>query len=56
LDELALTPKLFENGGVVIEQGGIMRGVQPDVFKRTYRLSDSRPIISLSADIKGLGN
>ena len=47
----AASPQVFENGGVIVEQGGTIRGVQPDIFVRTYRLRDGRPITSLT-DLK----
>jgi hypothetical protein len=47
----AASPQVFENGGVIVEQGGTIRGVQPDIFVRTYRLHDGRPITSLT-DLK----
>jgi len=48
----AASPQKFENGGVIVEQGGKMRGVQPDIFMRTYKLADGSPIKSLAKDIK----
>jgi hypothetical protein len=42
----AATPQEFANGGVIVEQGGKMRGVQPEIFERTYRLSDGGAIAS----------
>ena len=48
----AATPQVFANGGVVLEQGGKYRGVQPEVFVRTYRLHDGRPITSATDDLK----
>jgi len=47
----AASPQEFKNGGVIVEQGGKMRGVQPDIFLRTYQLSDGRPISSLTTDL-----
>lgn len=38
------TPQQFPNGGVIVQQAGGIRGVQPDVFSRTYRLADGRSI------------
>lgn len=40
----AASPQEFENGGVIVEQGGKMRGVQPDIFVRTYQLRDGNSI------------
>jgi len=47
----AASPQEFAQGGVIVEQGGKMRGVQPDIFVRTYRLSDGRPISAVT-DLK----
>ncbi len=33
----AATPQMFENGGVIVRQGDEFRGVQPEIFIRTYR-------------------
>ena len=38
----AASPQEFRDGGVIVEQGGKMRGVQTDIFVRTYKLSDGR--------------
>jgi hypothetical protein len=51
----AATPQVFENGGVIVAQGGELRGVQSDVFVRTYRLADGRRIESPTADLKVWG-
>lgn len=48
----AASPQKFKNGGVIVEQGGKMRGVQPDIFIRTYKLADGNSIQSLEKDIK----
>jgi hypothetical protein len=48
----AASPQEFKDGGVIVEQGGKMRGVQPDIFVRTYKLSDGRSISSVTADLK----
>lgn len=48
----AATPQVFTNGGVIVEQGGAMRGVQPEIFMRTYTLADGKPIRSLREDIQ----
>ena len=48
----AASPQEFKDGGVIVEQGGKMRGVQPDIFVRTYELSDGRSISSVTADLK----
>lgn len=47
----AASPQEFKDGGVIVEQGGKMRGVQPDIFVRTYKLSDGRSIASVAADL-----
>ncbi|UBF28980.1 hypothetical protein K9N68_14740 [Kovacikia minuta CCNUW1] len=47
----AATPQKFANGGVIVEQGGKMRGVQPDIFERTYRFSNGKAISSARTDI-----
>jgi hypothetical protein len=49
---LAASPQVFEDGGVIVEQGDEFRGVQPEIFLRTYRLGDGRQIASLTADLK----
>jgi hypothetical protein len=38
----AASPQVFEDGGVLVKQGGDIRGVQPEVFQRTYRHADGR--------------
>lgn len=38
------SPQEFADGGVIVEQGGKMRGVQPDIFVRTYKFSDGQAI------------
>lgn len=48
----AATPQVFENGGVIVRQGEEFRGVQPDIFMRTYRLQSGQPIASLTSDLK----
>jgi len=48
----AASPQEFKDGGVIVEQGGKMRGVQPEIFARTYKLSDGRSISSVTADLK----
>ena len=54
LEGPAATPQLFEDGGVIVEQGGQHRGVQPEVFVRTYRLVNGDQIASAETDIKAL--
>jgi hypothetical protein len=48
----AASPQEFKDGGVIVEQGGKMRGVQPDIFVRTYKLSNGRSISSVTADLQ----
>lgn len=47
----AASPQEFKDGGVIIEQAGKMRGVQPDIFMRTYKLSDGRSISSVTTEL-----
>ena len=51
----AATPQVFEDGGVIVKQGAEMRGVQPEIFIRTYRLADGKPLTS-ARDVKAQGN
>ena len=44
----AATPQVFESGGVIVQQADSVRGVQSDVFIRTYRFSDGQPITDAS--------
>lgn len=46
------SPQQFTNGGIIIEQGGKMRGIQPEIFSRTYTLADGSPITSVAETIK----
>lgn len=48
----AASPQKFKNGGVIVEQGGKMRGVQPDIFVKTYKLSDGHPVTSPASDLE----
>lgn len=48
----AATPQVFENGGVIVAQGVELRGVQPDIFVRTYRLADGRGIERVTNDLR----
>jgi hypothetical protein len=48
----AATPQVFENGGVIVKQGADVRGVQPDIFIRTYQLQNGQQITSVSKDLK----
>jgi hypothetical protein len=45
------TPQVFKDGGVLIQQGDSIRGVQPDVFQRTYRHADGRVIHNVLDEI-----
>lgn len=47
----AASPQKFKDGGVIVEQNGKMRGVQPDIFFRTYQLADGKPVKSVN-DLK----
>jgi len=40
----AATAQLFPDGGVIVQQGDSVRGIQLDVFLRTYTHSDGRAI------------
>jgi hypothetical protein len=51
----AATPQVFEDGGVIVKQGSEMRGVQPEIFIRTYQFSDGKAIPS-PRDVKTQGN
>ena len=44
----AATPQVFEDGGVIVQQQDSIRGVQPEVFVRTYSYSDGRPITNVT--------
>jgi hypothetical protein len=44
----AATPQVFADGGVIVRQGDEFRGVQPDVFLRTYRFEDGKAITALT--------
>jgi hypothetical protein len=52
----AVTPQVFENGGVIVRQGNEFRGVQPDIFARTYRLANGNPVASVATDLKSQAN
>ncbi|MCB0318576.1 MAG: hypothetical protein KDD56_07450 [Bdellovibrionales bacterium] len=43
---------LFTNGGVVLRQGDIIRGVQPEIFIRTYKFADGTSIADPSRDLE----
>jgi hypothetical protein len=47
-DGPAITAQVFDNGGVIIKQGDSIRGVQPEIFQRTYRHASGEQIASLS--------
>jgi hypothetical protein len=44
----AASPQVFEAGGVIVKQQDSVRGVQPEVFLRTYTFSDGRPIAAIA--------
>ena len=46
--------QIFPQGGVIVEQQGNRRSIQPAVFVRTYRLASGAPIDDLAADIAHL--
>ena len=48
----AASEQVFEEGAVIVKQGTDVRGVQPDIFARTYRLADGRAITSVSTELK----
>lgn len=47
----AATPQVFKDGGVLIQQGDSIRGVQPDVFQRTYQHADGRAFHSVADEL-----
>jgi hypothetical protein len=47
----AATPQVFEQGGVIVKEADEFRGIQPDIFRRTYTLRDGRAITDLSQDL-----
>lgn len=51
IEGVAATEQIFENGGIIVAQNGDMRGVQPEVFVRTYRLANGQPIQSVEKDL-----
>ncbi|MBO0932541.1 hypothetical protein [Fibrella aquatilis] len=48
----AASPQQFTRGGVIIEQNGTTRGIQPGIFMRTYTLADGSRITSVAENIK----
>ncbi len=46
--------QIFAQGGVILEQQGQRRSIQPEVFMRTYRLASGAPVSDLAADIAHL--
>lgn len=42
----------FDNGGVILKQGNDIRGIQPDIFARTYKLADGSPVGDPVRDLK----
>lgn len=51
LEGPATSVQIFTKGGVVIESHGNTRGIQPDVFLRTYQLANGQPITDLEQQI-----
>lgn len=51
VEGVAATEQIFEDGGVIVEQNGDVRGVQPEVFVRTYRLADGQRIQSVEKEL-----
>jgi hypothetical protein len=47
----AASPQVFENGGVLVKQGKDIRGLQPEVFQRTYRHADGRPFRNVAEEL-----
>lgn len=47
----AVTFQIFTKGGVIIKQGKTTRGIQPEVFVRTYRLASGQPITDLEKQV-----
>lgn len=47
----AASPQIFEHGGVIVRQGEEYRGVQPEIFPRTYRHSDGRVLVSSEKEL-----
>lgn len=47
----AASPQVFENGGVLVKQGKDVRGVQPEVFQRTYRRADGRSFHNVAKEL-----
>ena len=40
----AATPQVFDEGCILVKQGESLRGVQPNIFFRTYKRADGRAI------------
>ena len=51
---VATSDQIFTQGGVILEQQGQQRCLQPEVFMRTYRLADGAPIEQVATDIARL--
>ena len=41
------TAQVFKHGGVILAQAGRIRGIQPEIFLRTYRRADGQPISTI---------
>jgi hypothetical protein len=48
----AATPQMFDGGGVIVQEDDELRGIQPEVFVRTYTLSDGQTIVDLPQEVK----
>lgn len=51
LEGVSATVQQFDSSGVVIERQGNVRGIQPEVFSRTYKLADGQPITDLKQQL-----
>ena len=47
----AASPQVFENGGVLVKQGEDIRGIQPEIFQRTYRHADGRSFHNVAEEL-----
>ncbi|MEL6815738.1 MAG: hypothetical protein AAFP03_13135 [Cyanobacteria bacterium J06598_3] len=55
LEGPATSVQIFSQGGVVIESHGNTRGIQPDIFLRTYQLENGQPITDIKRQIARQG-
>lgn len=51
LEGPATSVQIFSQGGVVISSNNNIRGIQPDVFLRTYQLANGQPITNIQRQI-----